>query len=166
MHKTVFEELVKGNIDAPVENSLNEWDLKVAVVSILYAVVQSDQKVAEAEVSKLRQILKENYVLQEAEVEELISTASELYKTNEAYERFCDALLEHFSVEQREQVYTYGWRLICADNVIEKSEEAFAEVLRQKLNLNPLRAEEIKDSIIREVLGKKIQGFVEKSSRD
>ena len=156
MRSTVFQEIIKGYGDISCEGSLSEWDLKVAVVSLLYSVVQSDQKVAQEELTKLRQILRENYALQENEVEDLIVTASELYKTNESYERFCEALLENFTVEQREQVYSYGWRLICADNVVDKSEEAFAEVLRQKLNLDSKRAEDIRDTIIREVLGKKL----------
>lgn len=153
MRKTIFQELTKGQGEISCENNLSEWDLKVAVVSILYSVVQADQKIAHEEVAKLRQILRENYALEDSEVEDLIVSAAELYKTNESYERFCEALLENFSVEQREQVYSYGWRLICADNVIEKSEEAFAEVLRQKLNLDSNRAEIIKNSVIREVLG-------------
>ena len=152
MRETIFNEATKG--EGRISNSamLSEWDLKVAVVSLLYSVVQADQKIAQEELNKLRQILRENYILQEDEVEDLIATACEFYKTNDSYERFCDALLEYFSVEQREQVYSYGWRLICADNVVEKSEEAFAEVLRQKLNLDPKRAEAIKNTVIRELL--------------
>ena len=156
MRSTVFQEIIKGCGELSCEGKLSEWDLKVAVVSLLYSVVQSDQKIAHEELIKLRQILRENYTLQDDEVEDLIVTASELYKTNESYERFCEALLENFTVEQREQVYSYGWRLICADNVVDKSEEAFAEVLRQKLNLDSKRAEDIRDAIIREVLGKKL----------
>ena len=109
---------------------------QVATCALLLEVAHADQELDDAEMRTLVNILKTEFSLSEDLVEDLISLVEEKRDESVSFWRYARTIRDHCSVQEREQMLEYLWRIVFADKELAGHEDAFMRQCAGALNLH------------------------------
>lgn len=119
--------------DSVSENT--ERKIQLATCALFLEVAHADDNFDPAEQDILISIMTKMFDLNEAEVDELIKQSNEIIRESVSLYEFTDVINEHFDKDERYEIIKNLWRLILADEKINKYEEHFVRTISNNFHL-------------------------------
>lgn len=120
-------------------------DLQIATGVLLLEMAGADQDYAPEEVRTIFSIMEKHFGIADNDTLELMEQADKLRQEPGKLDEFVKVVNENFSDKQKQLILAMIWKVIIADELIEKYEQRFAAELRQRLQLSREQAEEAKN---------------------
>ncbi len=118
-----------------------ERDLQIATGVLLLNMAGSDEDYAPEEVRSIYAAMEEQFGINNNETLQVLEEADKLRQQEGKLDEFVAVVNKHFDDQQRQLILSMIWRVIIADEMIEKYEQRFASELRQRLQLSREQAE-------------------------
>jgi len=125
--------------------------IEVAVAVILLEMAHADRNLADLEQQLVEDLLQHKFRLTEEQVAELLELAEEERRESCDLQQFTRRINEGFSREEKFQVMETLWRIIYADGVLDKYEDALARQLAALLRLSHREAIALKLKVLDEL---------------
>lgn len=110
--------------------------VQIATTALFLELAKSDNEFSKDERTLLIKIIKDMFKLNEEEVHELLDLAEErIIKSVSLYE-FTDIINNHFNEDEKFELVKNLWKLIYADNVLNKYEEHLIRIISNNLKLS------------------------------
>ena len=104
-----------GLTGAAKQSEFAEDDIRVSLAAICFQVIEADGLVHEAEVAKLRNLIKSYFELEKADIDHLMSVSREAGKEAVDYYRFTSSIKRQLTEEQCREFIGVLWDLVKAD---------------------------------------------------
>lgn len=112
-----------------------ERKLQLATCALFLEVAHADDNFDPSEKKVLISLMKKMFDLKEDEVNELIKQSDEIISESVSLYEFTDVINEHFDKEEKYEIIKNLWRLILADEKINKYEEHFVRTISNNFHL-------------------------------
>lgn len=133
--KEFFQENIA--IEESDDNSPQSKDkVSIATCALLLEMAYSDEEFSEIEENEIKNIMQSELNLPENKVEEIIKLSDEARKESLDLWQFTNLINENFSKEEKIKVIEYIWRIIYADDKVDKYEEYLVRRLSGLLNID------------------------------
>ncbi|HET54218.1 MAG TPA: TerB family tellurite resistance protein [Ignavibacteria bacterium] len=119
--------------DSVSENT--ERKLQLATCALFLEVAHADDIFDPSEEKVLISLMKKMFDLKEDEVNELIKQSDEIIRESVSLYEFTDVINAHFDKEEKYEIIKNLWRLILADEKINKYEEHFVRTISNNFHL-------------------------------
>lgn len=132
------------------EAKLEHDRIQVATCALLLEVAHADKELHELEEQTIRDLLAHKFDLDDAMVTELIDYArGDLEESLDLYQ-FAREINVNFTPDEKYEVMETVWRIIYADGVLDRYEDALARQISTLLNLDQRRSIDLKVKILDE----------------
>jgi len=125
--------------------------IQVAVCALLLEMAHADKSLHEFEEQVVRDLLAEKFALSPDAVAELVEYAQQVRVKSVDLFRFARVINEQFSLEEKLEVMEALWRIVYADGILEKHEDALARQLTTLLRISPKKSIELKLKVLDEM---------------
>ena len=125
--------------------------IQVATCALLLEMAHSDKSLHELEEQVVHDLLSAKFKLSAESIAELVEYAQQERAESVDLFRFALVINEHFSIEEKHEVMEALWRIVYADGVLDKHEEALARQLTTLLRISPKKSIELKVKILDEL---------------
>lgn len=125
--------------------------IQVATCALLLEMAQADKSLHELEEKVVHDLLAAKFDLTEDAARELIEYAQQEREESVDLFRFARVINEHFSIDEKHEVMEALWRIVYADGVLDKHEDALARQLTALLRISPKKSIELKLRVLEEV---------------
>ncbi len=133
--KDFFQENIA--IEEQVSDShKNEDKVVIATCALLLEMAHTDEEFSDIEESEIKKIMQSEFNLSDSKVDAIISLSNEARKESLDLWQFTNLINENYSKEQKIQVIELFWRVIYADNKVDKYEEYLVRKLSYLLNID------------------------------
>lgn len=119
-------------------------DLQIATAVLLLETAGVDEDFAPEEVQTCFRTMEKQFQISDTETLAIMETAEKAREEQGRIDEFVLAINSHFGDKQRQIVLAMVWKVVMADQLVERYEQRFAEQLRQRLRLTEEQAEEAK----------------------
>ncbi len=110
--------------------------IQIATAALFIEIAKSDNHFSKEEFIIFKNIIKEMFNLKDEELEELLDLTEErIIKSVSLYE-FTDVINNHFNENEKFELVKNLWKLIYADNVLNKYEEHLIRIISNNLKLS------------------------------
>ena len=141
------ERLLKSLTDEPVEEQKEKYDrVQIATCVILLEVAKYDYELSSIEKETTKAILKHEFSIPEEAIEDLMKIAEEKREESVDLWEFTNVINQNFSREERMKMMESAWKIIYADEKLDKYEDHYVHVLAGLLRL---RHEELIEAKLR-----------------
>jgi uncharacterized tellurite resistance protein B-like protein len=152
-----FKSYFVGNsVGAPLafdkDGHVADESLQVATVVLLMEVAGADHSIAQEEANALCQIMEEEFELPEEIIPHLLEVAVAAKRQAGRINEFINDINEHFNDHQKERILTMVWRMVLADDRIDREEEKIVKQIQTRLKL----ADPVSDRARRTAESKKV----------
>ena len=131
-----------GSLKETSKGELPEHELILAIAVLLLEMAGADDDYAPEEVKTCFKSLERYFGLSDTASLDLLEEAEGVRQDKEKINSLVNSLNEHFNEEQRVIVLALVWKVVVADQKIEKHELRYANQLRVRLQLSDDQAEE------------------------
>ena len=125
--------------------------IDVAVAVVLLEMAHADRDLADLEKQLVEDLLQHKFQLDADQVAELLELAEETRRESFDLQQFTSLINEGFSREEKFLVMETLWRIIYADGVLDKYEDALARQLAALLRLSHREAIDLKLKVLNEL---------------
>ena len=126
--------------DTEVNKTLTQKEktlkIEVAVCALLLEVAYSDDEFSDEERVKLSETIKNNFNLSDEEARELIEAAEKERQKSVDLWHFSDLINDKYSNEEKMELLELLWKIVYADNVLDKHEDYLMHQLSNLLRLD------------------------------
>lgn len=110
-------------------------DISLSAAVILLEVAYSDSEFSEEEREFIIRILKQDFNLSEEDTKELIELGTQILREDTNRWRYVNAINEQYSVQEKLKLIDTVWKLIYADNKLDKYEDHLVHRLSRMLHI-------------------------------
>lgn len=114
----------------------NEDKVVIATCALLLEMANADEEFSDIEESEIKKIMQSEFNLSDSKVDGIISLSNEERKESLDLWQFTNLINENYSKDQKIQVIELFWRVIYADNKVDKYEEYLVRKLSYLLNID------------------------------
>ncbi len=125
--------------------------IQVATCALLLEMAHADKSLHEVEERIVHDIVAEKFDLTPESVAELTELARQEREESVDLFRFARVINEHFTIEEKHEVMEALWRIVYADGVLDKHEDALARQLTTLLRISPKKSIELKLKVLAEI---------------
>lgn len=125
--------------------------IEVAVAVVLLEMAHADKDLAELEIGLIEKLLQQKFHLDDAQVTELLELAETSRQESFDLQQFTSQINENFTREEKFLVMETLWRIIYADGVLDKYEDALARQLASLLRLSHRESIDLKLKVLDEL---------------
>lgn len=125
--------------------------IEVAVAVVLLEMANADHTFARDERQLIEGLLARQFSLSPEAAEELLELAEQVRSNSFDLQQFTSLINQGFSHEEKLAVMETLWRIVYADGVLDKYEDALARQLASLLRLSPREAIDLKVKILDEL---------------
>ena len=118
---------------------------QISVIALLIYIASIDEEVTEEEAESICLLSEYNLGLSQEEVPALVEKALEMRRVKSKIDDIALIVNKSFSVEQRVRIVAMLWKLVMADNKIERSEEKGIVKISTIMQLSLDQAEEARN---------------------
>jgi len=141
--------LLKSGRDSETDSPRERIDVAVAVV--LLEMAHADKNYEPLERSLAESLVQEKFALDAAAARELLALGEEVRSDSFDLQQFTSLINQHFSRSEKLEVMETLWRIIYADGVMDKYEDALARQLSALLRLSHREAIDLKLKVLAEL---------------
>ncbi len=133
--KDFFQEnmTVEEKVDSESRSSNK---VAIATCALLLEMAHSDDEFSEVEENEITKIMQSEFDLSEIKVDEIIELSNEERKESLDLWQFTNLINKNFSKEEKIKVIEYIWRIVYADDKVDKYEEYLVRRLSYLLNVD------------------------------
>ena len=131
----MFGDLLK-RMAAPTHDPLDDGDARLALAALLVRLARADGDYADAEISRIDNVLKTRYNLGPFEVAGLRRDAEVLETEAPDTVRFTRAIKDHVPYEERAHIVESLWEIALADGERDHEEDALMRLVAPMLGIN------------------------------
>ncbi len=136
----------------PISDADQEHErIQVATCALLLEMAHADKSLHELEEQVVHDILADKFDLSAESVAELSEYAQQERAESVDLFRFARVINEHFTIEEKHEVMEALWRIVYADGVLDKHEDALARQLTALLRISPKKSIELKVKVLDEI---------------
>ena len=137
MIKRKWKERLLKSIEAPsVENKQGQFDrVQIATCVILLEVAKYDFEFSSIEEETTKAILKNEFSIPEEAIEDLMNVAEEHREESADLWEFTHLINQNFTREEKLKIMEAAWKIIYADEKLDKYEDHYVHVLADLLRL-------------------------------
>ena len=132
------------SLDVDKSGEPTNKDLQVATGVLLLEMAGADEDFAPEEVRAIFSTMEEQFNIKDMETLEIMESAESLRQEQGKIDEFIKTLNQSFDDRQKQLLLAMVWKVVIADQLIDKYEERFANQLRLRLQLTEEQAEEAK----------------------
>jgi len=110
--------------------------VRLATCVILLEVAKSDDEFSSIEKTTISSILNKEFLISDEAVEELVELAHRKRKESIDLWEFTSLINENYSAEEKRKVVEMAWKVIYADNKLDKYEDHLVHKLARLLRLD------------------------------
>jgi len=114
----------------------NKNKVAIATCALLLEMAHTDDEFSGIEESEIKKIMQSEFGLSDNKMQEIINLSNEERKESLDLWQFTNLINESYSKEQKIQVIELIWRIIYADNKVDKYEEYLIRKLSYLLNVD------------------------------
>jgi len=131
------ERLINHLMAAPTEEIQEKYDrTHVATCVILLEMARSDEEFSSVEQETIKAILRQEFAIPEDDIEDLMKIASEKREDSVDLWEFTNLINQNFSEEEKRKIIESAWKIIYADEKLDKYEDHLVHVLAKLLRLD------------------------------
>ena len=124
-------------IEEEVADSQESNDkVAIATCALLLEMANTDDEFSEIEEAEIKKIMQSEFELSESKVDEIIKLSNEEREESLDLWQFTNLINENFSKEEKIKVIEYIWRIVYADDKVDKYEEYLVRRLSYLLNID------------------------------
>ena len=123
----------------------------MATCALLLEMAHADKSLHELEEQVVHDLLAEKFNLTPEAVAELTEYAQKEREESVDVFRFARVINEHFTIDEKHEVMEALWRIVYADGVLDKHEDALARQLTTLLRISPKKSIELKLKVLDEI---------------
>jgi uncharacterized tellurite resistance protein B-like protein len=144
--------IVKLLNSGPMADAGQEHErIQVATCALLLEMAHADKSLHSLEEQIVHDIVAEKFDLSTEAVQELAEYAQQERAESVDLFRFARVINEHFTIEEKHEVMEALWRIVYADGVLDKHEDALARQLTSLLRISPKKSIELKVKVLDEI---------------
>ena len=129
---------------------LEHTRIQVAICALLLEVAHADKQLHDLEEKTIRDLLAHKFDLDDEMAAELIDYArGDLEESLDLYQ-FARVINVNFTIDEKYEVMEAVWRIIYADGVLDRYEDALARQISTLLNLDQRRSIDLKVKVLDE----------------
>ncbi len=121
--KQFYNEKIRPETEGVSSIEVNERSLRLATAALLIEVTRADNKTKEEEILMVISALRETFEISKEETTELIHMANEESDGSVSVYQFTHLIDKGFTYDQKSRIIELLWRVVYADNEMEKHEE-------------------------------------------
>jgi len=130
------DRLMKSLSATPVEQEQGRFDrVQIATCVILLEVAKYDDEFSSIEEETTKAILEKEFSISEEAIEDLMNVAEEQRGESVDLWEFTNVINQHFSREEKLKMMEAAWKIIYADEKLNKYEDHYVHVLANLLRL-------------------------------
>ena len=118
------------------DNKISTDKVAIATCALLLEMANSDAEFSEVEEKEIKEIMHSEFDLVENKVDEIIELSNEERKESLDLWQFTNLINENFSKQEKISVIEYIWRVVYADDKVDKYEEYLVRRLSGLLNID------------------------------
>ncbi|MBN1224573.1 MAG: TerB family tellurite resistance protein [Candidatus Aminicenantes bacterium] len=131
------ERLLKSLLDTPSEAVQERFQkTHIATCAILLEIAKSDYEFSTVEKETTQAILKNEFGIPEEDIEDLMKIAAEKREDSVDLWEFTNLINQNFSKEEKLKIIESAWKIIYADDKLDKYEDHLVHVLAKLLRLD------------------------------
>ena len=130
-----IEESIKASLEQDKSGKATDQDLHIATAVLLVHVASSDQSIAREEAEIICNVMERNLGIPEEEIPPLVEMAVSARREKGKIDEFVSIINERFDVEQRVLLLSMIWKVVLADQKLEKLEDRMVTQIRNRLRL-------------------------------
>lgn len=119
-------------------------DLQVATAVLLLEMAGADEDFAPEEVQSCFRSMEKQFNISDSETLAIMELAQKSREDQGKVDSFVAAINENFSDKQRQLILAMIWKVVIADQLVERYEQKLAEQFRARLKLTEQQSEEAK----------------------
>ncbi len=128
--------LLKNLTARPVEDEQGRFDrVQIATCIILLEVAKYDDEFSSIEKETMKAIMKNDFSISGESIEDLMKVAEEQREESVDIWEFTNVINQHFSREEKLKMMEAAWKIIYADEKLNKYENHYVHVLANLLRL-------------------------------
>ncbi|RMG42705.1 MAG: TerB family tellurite resistance protein [Candidatus Dadabacteria bacterium] len=131
---------IKDTLDQDQAGNVTDHDLHVATAVLLVEMAGADKEIAPEEAETLCVALQEQFGIPAAKVPEIVQTAIASRKEKGKIDEFVNLINQRFNDMQRQRILAMIWKVVLADEKIDKFEERFATQIKYRFKLTDEQA--------------------------
>ena len=110
--------------------------IQVAACTLFIEAAKADSQYSDIEHQRVSEILKEMFGLNDNQINDIMKIAERwLEKSVSTYE-FTEIINRHFDTDEKYELVKNIWKIVYADNVLDKYEEHLVRIIANNLNLS------------------------------
>lgn len=125
--------------------------IRVATCALLLEMAHADKSLHALEEQVVHDLLAEKFNLSTEAIDELVAYSQQEREASVDLFRFVRVINEHFTIEEKHEVMEALWRIVYADGVLDKHEDALARQLSALLRISPKKSIELKVKVLDEL---------------
>jgi len=130
------ERLLKNLAAPPVEEEQGRFDrVQIATCIILLEVAKYDDEFSSIEEETMKAILKKDFSISGEAIEDLMKVAEDHREESVDIWEFTNVINQNFSKEEKLKIMEAAWKIIYADEKLNKYEDHYVHVLADLLRL-------------------------------
>ena len=133
-----------ANLEVDQSGQASNEELQIATAVLLLEMAGADDDFAPEEIQACFRTMEKQFGIEDTNTLEIMEKAQTLRDERGKIDTFVKAINDNFSDKQKQLILAMIWKVIIADELIEKYEQRFAEQLRNRLQLSNEQSEEAK----------------------
>ena len=111
-------------------------NVAIATCALLLEMAHTDEEFSDIEESEIKKIMQSEFGLSDIKLEEIVNLSNEARKESLDLWQFTNLINENYSKREKIQVIEFIWRVVYADNKVDKYEEYLVRKLSYLLNID------------------------------
>jgi uncharacterized tellurite resistance protein B-like protein len=128
--------LDNASLEIDYSGEVTDRDAVISSVILFSAIAKADGELESEEINSLVGIVMREFEIKESEAAEIIEVALLVSEDKKKLDNFVERVNETFDQLQKQLIMTLVWRVMLADNIIEKAEASLAVKLRTAIGLS------------------------------
>ncbi len=130
-----IKEIFQPSSHSGSENLFNEQQ-KIQIASATLFIERADSSFSSDEYKRINDLIKNMFSLSNEQVHELMELAEDWISRSVSMYEFTDIINKHFSSDEKYELVKNLWKIVYADNILDKYEEHLVRVISHNLKLS------------------------------
>ncbi len=132
-----IKEIFQPSSHSGSENLFNEQQrIQIAAATLFIEIARADSSFSGDEYKKINDLIKNMFSLSNEQVHELMELAEDWISRSVSMYEFTDIINKHFSSDDKYELVKNLWKIVYADNILDKYEEHLVRVISNNLKLS------------------------------
>lgn len=131
-----IKEIFQSTPDDKKENFSEDQKIQIAASTLLIEIAKADSNFTNEEYRKVTELIKSMFQLSDEQVHEIMDLAEDWISKSVSLYEFTEIINKYFSQDDKYELVKNLWRIVYADNILDKYEEHLVRLISNNLKLS------------------------------